>query len=73
VRSLPNGGEIEGTVLAFGATTGRCLAFVYMTHDVGPEAVARVGQRLAVVVEGMVQRLHWRGVEERELEARPER
>jgi hypothetical protein len=72
-RPLPGPKGVEGYALGFGAMTGRCLALVYETSERGPEAAARVGARLAVVVDGMFARVSFRHVEDRGHEARPER
>jgi hypothetical protein len=73
VRSLPDGEGVEGYVLGFGATTGHCLALVYLTSERGPGAAARVGARLAVVADGVFAHASFRRVEDRGHETRPER
>jgi hypothetical protein len=72
-RSLPGGEGVEGYVLGFGATTGRCLALVYLTSERGTGAAARVGARLAVVADEMLAHTSFRRVEDRGHEVRPER
>jgi hypothetical protein len=73
VYATPDQAGVAGFVLGFGAMTGRCVALVYLTSELGPGAAARVGARLATVADGMFARVGFNRVEDRGQAARPER
>jgi hypothetical protein len=51
--------------LAFGASVGRCYAAVFTTRASGIGAEDVIGRRLVVIVEGVLERVRRRGIEER--------
>ncbi len=55
------GAPIGGYVIAFGARARKCFAFVYTTRAVGPDAEARLSERLAVMQTGVFEQIEWRG------------
>lgn len=59
------GAELEGYVLAFGASVSRCYALVFMTSASGPGAEGVLGRRLATVNDGVLPRVRSLGVEDR--------
>jgi hypothetical protein len=48
---------ITGAVLAFGGFARKCFAYVYATSASGPGAEAAVGDRLAVMAHGSLEKL----------------
>lgn len=65
VAVQPHAGGIDGFALAFGATVGRCYALVYSTSAKGPGAETAVGRRLAIIVDGVISRVHGLRIEDR--------
>jgi len=65
VRPVGRTGALEGFVLAFGATIGRCFAFVYTTHARGTGAEAAIGDRLALVADGVLPAVRIRSIDDR--------
>jgi hypothetical protein len=58
VKDQPSG--IRGFVLAFGGKAHRCFAYVFATHAEGPGAEQAVGERLATMVQGSLQKIRLR-------------
>lgn len=65
VRPLGHTGTLEGFVLAFGATIGHCFAFVYTTHASGPGAETAIGDRLALMTDGVLPAVRMRSIDDR--------
>jgi hypothetical protein len=65
VRPLGHTGELEGFALAFGATIGRCYAFVYTTRARGAGADNAIADRLAVVMDGILPAVQARSIADR--------
>lgn len=65
VQPLDQSGTLEGFVLAFGATIGRCFAFVYTTRARGSGAEASIGDRLALVSSAVLPAVRMRSIEDR--------
>ena len=65
---MTEGGGLEGYVLAVGSTIGRCYAAVFITRATGSGADEAIGRRLALIVGGVLGRVHVRSVDERALE-----
>lgn len=61
----PGGDGLEGHVLAFGATVGRCYAAVFTTRASGPGSEDTLGRRLVLIVEAVLPRVRLLGVEDR--------
>lgn len=57
--------QLEGYALAFGAGVGRCYAAIYETRAEGANAERAVGERLAVVVDGIFASVRLRSVDDR--------
>lgn len=62
-RSGPT--EIEGWAVAVGHTVGECYAAIYTTRASGASAEASVGERLALMGDGVFPRIERLGVEDR--------
>ena len=69
----PGTNGLEGHVLAFGASVGRCYAAVFATHVSGAGSEEVLGRRLVLIVEGVFARVRLRGVEDRADAARESR
>ncbi len=65
VRPVGHAGALEGFVLAFGSSIGRCFAFVYTTRARGAGAEAAIGDRLAVVADGVLPAVRIRSIDDR--------
>lgn len=65
VQPLGHTGTLEGFVLAFGATVGRCFAFVYTTRARGTGAEGAIGDRLGVVTGGVLKSVRMRTIDDR--------
>lgn len=65
VRRTGQGSEIEGYALALGHTIGECYAALYTTKAGGKAAESTVGERLALITEGVLPRVARRGIEDR--------
>jgi len=59
------GGELEGFVVAVGHTIGECYAALYSTRAGGKNPESTLGERLALVTEGILPRIARRGIEDR--------
>jgi hypothetical protein len=66
----PGGDGLEGHVLAFGATVGRCYAAIFTTRASGPGSEDTLGRRLVLIVEAVLPRVRLLGVEDRVKAAR---
>ena len=65
VGVLPIPAGLEGYALAFGASVGRCYAAVFTTRAEGAGSEETLGRRLALIVDGVLSRVHLRSVEDR--------
>ncbi len=65
VQPSRQSGTLEGFVLAFGADVGRCFAFVYTTRASGPGAEASIGDRLALIDNGVLPAVRMRSIDDR--------
>jgi hypothetical protein len=65
VERVGAGQELRGFALAYGATVGRCYAFVYTTFATGAGAQASIGRRLAIVADEIVPQVRMRSIDER--------
>jgi hypothetical protein len=58
-------GVVRGVALAVGAAVGRCYLGAYVTQAEGPNAPARVADRLATMVPGFIETVEIEGAEAR--------
>lgn len=66
-RATEGDAAIEGWVLAFGVTIGRCFAAVFQTRGAGPGAEAAVANRLATITDRVLTSVQEHGVDSRVL------
>lgn len=64
VRASASDEGVEGHVVAYGARTSRCYLLWYRTRAAGPRAIDVVGENLAVVSSGIVDRVREVAVED---------
>lgn len=65
VEPVGRAGTLEGYVLAFGSTVGRCFAFVYTTRARAAGAEAAIGDRLALMTDGVLASVRIRSIADR--------
>jgi hypothetical protein len=65
VQRGDQGSELEGFVIAVGHTIGECYAALYSTRAGGKNPESTLGERLALVTEGILPRIAKRGIEDR--------
>jgi hypothetical protein len=73
VGVLPAGDALEGYAVAFGASVGRCYAAIFTTRTSGPGSDHTLGKRLALVTDGVIERVRARSIEDRVDAVRPPR
>jgi hypothetical protein len=61
----PGNEGLEGHALAFGAGVGRCYAAVFTTRVSGTGSEDALGRRLVLIVEGVLERVQERKIEDR--------